>query len=113
MAKAQAAKSKSSGGGIGGWFKSLTASKPKAAPARPAASSSTLTNIQAQTTGGVSPRTGTKPLQAKKPVRPGGEGLARFRMPMIGGRPVTTQIQILGAIAVSYTHLTLPTILRV
>ena len=50
MAKAQAAKSKgSSSGGIGGWFKSLTAPKPKAAPARPAASSSTLTNIQAQT----------------------------------------------------------------
>jgi hypothetical protein len=88
MAKAQAAKSKgsSSSGGIGGWFKGLTASKPKAAPARPAALSSTLTNIQAQTTGGVSPRTGTKPLQAKKPVRAGGEGLARFRMPMIGGR---------------------------
>ena len=105
MAKAQAAKSKSSassssgGGGIGAWFKGLTASKPKAAPARPAASSSTLTNIQAQTTGGASPRTGTKPLQAKKPVRPGGEGIARFRMPIIGARPVTTQIQILGAIA--------------
>jgi len=32
-------------------------------------------------------------------VRPGGEGIARFRMPLIGARPVTTQIQILGAIA--------------
>jgi len=77
MAKAQAAKSKSSGSGsasgsrgIGAWFKSLTASKPKAAPARPAASSSTLTQHPGPDHGGASPRTGTKPLQAKKPCAP-------------------------------------------
>jgi twitching motility protein PilJ len=97
MAKAQAAKPKS--GGLGEWFRKITAPKPKVAPARPAASSSTLTNIPAATTSGAGTRTGTKVPPPKKAVRPGGEGIARFRLPVLGDKPVTEQMRILGILA--------------
>src|SRR5204863_1491341 len=97
MAKAQAAKPKS--GGLGEWFRKITAPKPKVAPARPAASSSTLTNIPAATTSGAGTRTGTKVPAPKKVVQPGGEGIARFRLPVLGTRPVTDQMRILGILA--------------
>jgi len=105
MAKAQAAKPK---GGIGDWFRRLTA--PKALPtARPGSSAQSSTTTNLAKTGGV-PRPGgpaTKPMPAAaKAERAGGEGLARFRLPFIGKEPITTQMQVLGAMAFSMLALT-------
>jgi len=100
MAKAQAIKPKSS---IGGWFRRLGAPKPKPA-ARPAAGpTSTVTNIPAG--GGPATRPGSAkaaPSAAvRKPAKPAQpqRTLAGFRVPLIGSKPVTTQLQILGLLA--------------
>src|SRR5690349_15222015 len=100
MAKAQAAvKPKSS---IGDWFRR----KPKAKPGtRPAGvPSSTVTNITAgpiTKTGGASAPTKPAPAAVRKPAKaasaPG--ALASFRVPFIGAKPVTAQLQILGLVA--------------
>src|SRR3954467_4208547 len=86
MAKAQAMKPKTS---FGGWFKR----KPKAA--RPAASvqSTTMTNL----TAGTPTRPG-KSGAAPKAEKPG-MGFTHFRLPFIGAKPITTQMQVLGATA--------------
>ncbi|QJR13258.1 methyl-accepting chemotaxis protein [Usitatibacter palustris] len=111
MAKAQAAKPK---GGIAGWFRNMGA--PKAKPtARPASAQvSTMTNIPAAggpTTGGLPTRPGAaRPAPAKKAVKPAGEGLAGFRMPLIGGRPVFEQLQILGGLAFALLAFTAMTV---
>ena len=94
MAKAQAMKPKSP---MSGWFKKLTGAKPKAS-ARPAAlPSSTVTNIPANTGTGTRP----VPVQAarKAAKAAGGGGLANFRLPVIGDRPLTIQLQVLGTAA--------------
>jgi twitching motility protein PilJ len=94
MAKAQAVKPKSP---MSGWFKKLTGTKPKAS-ARPAAlPSSTVTNIPANTGTGARP----VPVQAaRKAAKAAGDGgLANFRLPVIGDRPLTTQLQVLGTAA--------------
>ena len=102
MAKATTARPKSS---FGDWFKKLTAPKPKPAAARPAAAShqTTMTRIPAQggpvTKGGAAAVSQTM-SGAKKPVQPeGGFSLANFRLPVIGERPITTQMQVLGTLA--------------
>src|SRR5258708_18532685 len=102
MAKAQTMKPKSS---ISEWFKRLGAPKAKPA-ARPgtAAASSTMTNLQATTTGPAS-RTGTKARAAsatviRKPAaKDSGWSLADFSMPFIGEMPIIRQMQILGSTA--------------
>jgi twitching motility protein PilJ len=87
MAKAQAAKSKSS---AGGFFSRFTSSKDKPA-ARPASGvASTMTNIPAA--GGSASRSGS----SRAAKEPGGWSLARFRLPFIGSKPITTQMQVLG-----------------
>src|SRR4051812_18055218 len=89
MAKAQAMKSKSS---VGGWFRRFSGSKPQ--PARPAVQSTTMTNLAPH---GAS---ATKPA-GKAPKRPekAGTALTGFRLPFIGSKPVTSQMQILGTAA--------------
>jgi twitching motility protein PilJ len=97
MAKVQAVKPKSPSTG---WFKKLFGPKPKASARPVAVTSSTVTNIPPGT------GTGTRPVPvqpAKKSAKAGvGMGLANFRLPAIGGRPVTTQLQILGSAALLF-----------
>ena len=97
MAKAQAVKPKSS---LAGWFKKVTGAKPRAS-ARPSPSpSSTVTNVPANTGTGARP----VPVQATRRAvaSSGGWSLADFRLPLLGGRPVTTQLQILGTAALLF-----------
>ena len=97
MAKAQAVKPKSS---LAGWFKKVTGAKPRAS-ARPSPSpSSTVTNVPANTGTGARP----VPVQATRRAvaSSGGWSLADFRLPLLGGRPVTTQLQILGTVALLF-----------
>src|SRR5947209_1713818 len=94
MAKAQAAvKSKSS---VGGWFRRFSGGKPKAARPSGGVQSTTMTNLTSQ--AGPATRPGTRPAAAKKPEK-AGMALAGFRMPLIGAKPITTQMQILGTAA--------------
>ena len=101
MAKAQTIKPKSS---FGDWFRRIASPKPKQAPARPVGTTtSTATKIPAA--GGPATRPGSA-ARAAAPAAPrpqakprSGAGLAGFRMPFIGSKPVTTQLQILGAAA--------------
>ncbi|HXS51162.1 MAG TPA: methyl-accepting chemotaxis protein [Usitatibacter sp.] len=100
MAKAQAVKPKSS---IGDWFRRLGAPKPKPVARPSAGPASTVTNMPA--VGGPATRPGSvKPAAsaaARKPAKPAQPRatLATFRMPFIGSKPVTTQLQILGLAA--------------
>jgi twitching motility protein PilJ len=95
MAKAQAVKSGSS---FGGFFKRLSQPKPKPA-ARPAsAQSTTMTNLQAA--GGPTTRgPGAKAAKAAKPAPAARRSMADFRLPFIGNRAVTAQLQLLGIAA--------------
>jgi len=112
MAKVQTTKGKSSEGWLGGLF----GSKPKvAAPGRPAANgSTTLTNLPVggPSTSG-SGRTGAKAAAAalRKPAAPKVKdaeswSIASFRLPIIGNKPVITQLQVLGSIALLLIALT-------
>ena len=101
MAKAQTIKPKSS---FGDWFRRLGSPKPKPAPARPmGTTTSTATRVPAA--GGPATRPGSAaraaaPAAPRQPAKPrSGGGLAGFRMPFIGAKPVTTQLQILGVAA--------------
>ena len=97
MAKAQAVKGRSSS--LGDWFRRFTAPKAKP-PARPAQAvqSTTLTNINAP----AAPRASSPRAKQAAP----GWTLARFRLPVIGGKPVVTQIQVLGTAALLLLALT-------
>ncbi len=94
MAKAQAVKSRSS---IGDFFKRLTA--PKAKPAtRPAASqSSTMTRLPAA--GAPATRAQAHAATRKAEPQAAPWSLANFRLPLIGSRTITAQLQILATIA--------------
>ena len=105
MAKAPPAKSKTS---IVDSLRSLFSPKPKAA-ARPAASaSSTMTNLPAggpQTVpGGTSSTVGAS--AAKKPASAGRGGIESFSLPLVGHLPITTQMNILGTVALGLVALT-------
>ena len=90
MAKAQAVKPKSFFGGLLGGF-----GAPKAKPARPASNaSSTMTNLPA---GGTATKREAK--AAARAAESSASTLARFRLPFIGGKPITTQMQVLGIAA--------------
>jgi len=90
MAKAQAVKPKSFFGGLFGGF-----GAPKAKPARPASNaSSTMTNLPA---GGTATKREAK--AAARAAESSASTLARFRLPFIGGKPITTQMQVLGIAA--------------
>ena len=102
MAKAPAMKPKSS---IGGFFARLTGSKAKPA-ARPAASqASTMTNLPAGGAAMARPDKAAKPRGAQRPEAEKWT-LARFRLPLIGAKPVTQQLQVLGTIAGALAALT-------
>ncbi len=97
MAKAQTIKPKSS---FADWVRRFTGSKQKPA-ARPgaAAQASTMTNLPA---GATSTRSAQAKASAKKaPAKSAdvGQTLAGFRLPFIGDKPITTQMQILGSAA--------------
>jgi twitching motility protein PilJ len=93
MAKVQAVKSKSSSSSsFGDFFKKLGGQKPKPA-ARPP--SSTMTNIKAAGTA----RPIAQATAAADKVAPSPWSMAGFRLPVIGMRPVITQLQILGTLA--------------
>jgi twitching motility protein PilJ len=93
MAKAQTAKPKSS---IGDFFKRLGGGGSKAkAAARPgsgSAPSSTMTNIKAQSATSTGMRAATKAAKAQ----PADSSMTSFRVPFIGDRPITSQMQVLG-----------------
>jgi twitching motility protein PilJ len=99
MAKAQTIKPKSS---FGDWFKRMTGGEKKKPAARPGApgQASTLTNIQAgPTTRGGTQKDKVSSTSIRKPKAQEASRLATFRVPFIGDKPITTQMQILGAIA--------------
>ena len=109
MAKAPPAKPKSS---FADWFRNLGSSKPKPkAGARPAASAaSTMTNLPAG--GGPETRPGgpTSTLGgggARKAVITGKLfSIEEFSLPLIGHLPVTTQMNVLGTVALGLVALT-------
>jgi twitching motility protein PilJ len=87
MAKAQAIKPKTFLGGLFGGFGS------KSKPARPSSNvASTMTNLPA---GGSAAKAPAKAARAE----PGGTALAGLRLPFIGSKPITTQMQVLGITA--------------
>jgi twitching motility protein PilJ len=109
MAKAQMAKPKSS---IGDWFRRMSGSKPKVA-ARPASAmrSSTMTNVAAGAgpvtrPGGASAKASAPP--AKKAAKPQTArwSMSGFRLPFMGSKPVTSQMQVLGITAAMLFALT-------
>jgi len=88
---------------LGDWFRGLTAKKPKQPAARPgaSASSTTMTKIPA---GGTAPRPGARAAPAPRAAAKRDDGgLVAFRMPFIGDKPVTKQLQILGTMALVFT----------
>jgi twitching motility protein PilJ len=98
MAKAQAMKPKSS---FGDWFKRIGAPKAKP-PTRPVGvSTSTITKIPAgpATRPGGSASKGASASLRQPRQEEAGSLLARFRLPFIGAKPVTAQMQILGLAA--------------
>src|ERR1700716_1413570 len=100
MAKAQTMKPKSS---FADFFRRLTSPKPKALSRPSSAQSSTMTNLQAAggpNTKGQAARAAAAP--ARKPAKAAkaaGWTLASFRLPGIGTKPLTSQLQILGTLA--------------
>ncbi len=97
MAKAQTIKSKSS---IGDWFRRLGGTKAKSAVRPPGTiQSSTMTNIGAGTSTRAGAKAAESARRAAKAEQPGA-GLARFRLPLIGARSVTGQLQVLAIAAV-------------
>ncbi|MEO5677149.1 MAG: methyl-accepting chemotaxis protein [Usitatibacter sp.] len=97
MAKAHAVKPKSS---FGDFFKRFSSPKDKPA-ARPASGQgSTMTNLPAQKGAAVSRSSGPSARAAPK-AEGGAAGapLAGFTLPIIGSKPVTTQMQVLGIAA--------------
>ncbi|HUP29945.1 MAG TPA: methyl-accepting chemotaxis protein [Usitatibacter sp.] len=103
MAKAQAMKTKTSFG----WLKGLTTSKPKATRPTGGVQSSTLTNINIP--AGAAAKAASPPRAAapgKGGAKSSASGLAGFRLPFIGSKPVTTQMQVLGATALGLLALT-------
>jgi twitching motility protein PilJ len=107
MAKAQTMKPKSS---FAEFFRRLTSPKPKPATRPTSGQSSTLTNLQAAggpNTKGQAARAAAAP--ARKPtraVRSPGWSIANFRLPIIGSKPITSQLQILGLTAVALLGIT-------
>lgn len=98
MAKAQTMKPKSS---FADFFKRFTSPKPKTAARPPSAQSSTMTNLAAAggpNTKGQAARAAAAPARKAAGAR-SGWSIASFRMPLIGTRPITTQLQVLGTIA--------------
>src|SRR5437868_3977126 len=91
MAKAQAIKPKSSG-----FFGLFGGSKAKAATRPASAQSTTMTNLQAV---GASATRGSKSAGSKAPASAAGRSMAQFRLPFIGARPLTFQLQVLGILA--------------
>jgi twitching motility protein PilJ len=89
MAKAQAIKPKSSGffGLFGGGSKAKAAARPASAQ-----NSTTMTNLQAASTKAK----GAKAAAQRAPRR----SMADFRLPFLGNRPLTSQLQVLGIAAV-------------
>jgi twitching motility protein PilJ len=95
MAKVQAVKPKSSSSSVGDFLKRFTS--PKAPPATPARSaSSTMTNLKAQPAM-QAPAKAAAP--ARKAAESTGSAMAGFRLPLIGDKPVITQLQVLGTLA--------------
>jgi twitching motility protein PilJ len=101
MAKAQAVKSKSS---FGDWFRKFTAPKARASRPAGAVQSSTMTNLKASAKPEAGGRAAEGPRR-KSPSAAAG-GLAGFRLPFIGAKPVTVQMQVLGAMALLLLALT-------
>ena len=103
MAKAQTMKPKTS---IGEWLKGLTTPRPKGAARPPGSASTTLTSLAAaggpitQTRGATvkaaSAAAGRKPKSAEARWN-----LGNFRLPGLGDKPITTQMQVLGGLALA------------
>jgi len=98
MAKAPSAKPKSS---LADFFRKFTANKAKAAARPEAAGLSTMTNLPAAGGPATATRTAAKPAS-----KAGRYSLADFRLPVIGERPITVQLNILGTLALVLVALT-------
>ncbi len=94
MAKAQTAKPKSS---IAEWLRGISAPAPRATASRPAPGVSTVTHPAA--TAAAPGRSGNGRAAARGAKAEERWTIARFRLPVIGTRPITTQMQVLGSIA--------------
>ena len=90
MAKAQAIKPKSSFGGL---FGKLFGAREKPAARPVSAQASTMTNIPAH--GAAKPA----PARGAKAAARSGWTLADLRLPVIGSKPITTQLQVLASAA--------------
>jgi twitching motility protein PilJ len=104
MAKATTALPAKPKSSLGGWFRKLAGAKPKPAPVRPASAAHMTTMTKMPSAGGPVTKGREASSQtmsgAKKAVKPpSGFNLANFRLPGIGQRPITTQMQILGTLA--------------
>ncbi len=93
MAKAQTMKPPKSS--IGDWLRRLGGPKPKAAARPGAAPSSTMTNVAAAA------RPASQPRAAKKAAAGAREpwSIARLRLPLLGSKPITAQLQVLALFA--------------
>ena len=100
MAKASPARTKSS---LADFFRRLTAPKAKGAARPEAAGLTTMTNLPA----GGGAVTATRTASAK-PASAASRGwsLAQFRLPVIGDRPITQQMNILGTLALVLVAIT-------
>ena len=93
MAKAQTAKPK---GGLAQWLRGLTAPQAANAPAPGARTGAT----------GKFAAASTQPIPVPGAAQAGHSGLAAFRLPFIGRKPITVQMQALGPIALALLFFT-------
>ena len=93
MAKAQAMKPKSS---FAGFFGRFGGGKSKAASRPASAQSTTMTNLKAAAAPAAK---GGAKAAASKPAARDSRSMAQFRLPFIGQRPLTFQLQVLGILA--------------
>jgi len=100
MAKTPSAGPKTS---LAEWFRKLTAPKPKAGARPEAAGLTTMTNLPAA--GG--PPTATRGAAKSAPSSPAKFSITQFRLPVIGDKPITAQMNILGSVALVLVVLTI------
>ncbi len=98
MAKAPSARPKTS---LADFFRRFTSPKAKPAARPEAAGLTTMTNLTASAGPVTATRAPTRPAAA-----PGKWSLLQFRMPVIGDRPITQQMNILGTVALVLVALT-------
>ncbi|HRE13641.1 MAG TPA: methyl-accepting chemotaxis protein [Usitatibacteraceae bacterium] len=103
MAKTPSTKPKTS---LADFFRKLTAPKAKAATRPAASATSTMTNLPAAGGPATMPGGGAPIRSIAKKAAGKGFSLADFHLPVIGNRPITAQMNILGTLALLLVALT-------